>query len=93
MSHRQRPALRGAGLALLAAGLFGLSTPLVQHFGQGLGPFGTAALLYGGAAVVALRQARRTRSRAAVADGALGAVVGPVRWPGACSAPAVPARR
>ncbi|MFZ2828319.1 MAG: EamA/RhaT family transporter, partial [Hydrogenophaga sp.] len=48
------PVLRGGGLALLAAALFGLSTPLVQRFGQGLGAFSTAALLYAGAAVVAL---------------------------------------
>ena len=52
------PALRGGALALLAAALFGLSTPLVQHFGQGLGAFSTAALLYGGAALVALFQRR-----------------------------------
>ena len=51
---RFTPALRGGMLALLAAALFGLSTPLVQHFGQGLGAFTTAALLYAGAAAVAL---------------------------------------
>jgi drug/metabolite transporter (DMT)-like permease len=56
------PVLRGGLLALLAAVLFGLSTPLVQRFGQGLGPFSTAALLYGGAALVAFF----TRQRAAV---------------------------
>ena len=49
------PALRGGLLALLAAALFGLSTPLVQGFGAGIGPFTTAALLYGGAAAVADR--------------------------------------
>ena len=48
------PALRGGLLALLAALLFGLSTPLVQHFGRGLGAFATAALLYAGAALVGL---------------------------------------
>lgn len=47
------PAQRGGLLALLAAALFGLSTPLVQGFGAGVGPFTTAALLYGGAALVA----------------------------------------
>jgi drug/metabolite transporter (DMT)-like permease len=53
-----KPALKGSLLALLAAALFGLSTPLVQRFGVDLGPFTTAALLYAGAAVVAwlLRQ-------------------------------------
>ena len=46
------PALRGAILALLAATLFGISTPLVQRAGAGLGAFTTAALLYGGAALI-----------------------------------------
>ncbi len=50
MNHT--PAIRGASLALLAAVLFGVSTPLVQRAGSGLGPFTTAALLYGGAAVM-----------------------------------------
>ena len=81
------PVLRGAALALLAAALFGLSTPLVQRFGQGLGPFSTAALLYGGAAAVALFQRqgataeaplrRRDLPRLLAMVGA-GAVVGPV---------------
>jgi drug/metabolite transporter (DMT)-like permease len=35
---------------------FGASTPLVQHFGRGAGPFTTAALLYGGAAAVSARR-------------------------------------
>ena len=35
-----------------AAGLFGVSTPLVQRAGLGIGPFTTAALLYGGAVLV-----------------------------------------
>jgi len=81
------PALRGALLALLAAVLFGLSTPLVQRFGAGLGPFSTAALLYAGAAAVALLQ-RRGAGREAplrrsdlprlLAMVAAGAVIGPV---------------
>lgn len=81
------PALKGGLLALLAAALFGLSTPLVQHFGQGLGAFTTAALLYAGAAVVALlmrhppeREARLLRSDAPrlLAMAVFGAVIGPV---------------
>lgn len=48
------PAFKGGVLALLAALLFGVSTPLVQLFGAGLGAFTTAALLYGGAAVMGL---------------------------------------
>ena len=50
----KHPALRGVGFALLAALLFGASTPLVQRFGVNLGPWSTAALLYLGAALVAL---------------------------------------
>lgn len=81
------PALRGALLALLSAVLFGLSTPLVQHFGQGFGAFTTAALLYFGAAIVAvlMRQppGREARLRRAdmprmVAMAGFGAVLGPV---------------
>jgi drug/metabolite transporter (DMT)-like permease len=81
------PALKGGALALMAAMLFGLSTPLVQHFGLGLGAFTTAALLYAGAAAVALlmrhppeREAalRRSDWPRVVAMAGLGAVVGPV---------------
>lgn len=81
------PAQRGGLLALLAAALFGLSTPLVQGFGAGVGPLTTAALLYGGAALVAAVM-RRPASREAqlrhgdlprlVAMASMGAVVGPV---------------
>ncbi len=81
------PALRGGLLALLAAALFGVSTPLVQKFGVGLGAFSTAALLYAGAAAVGLlsrrridREARlqRTDLPRLLAMAAFGAVVGPV---------------
>lgn len=81
------PALKGGALALLAAMLFGLSTPLVQYFGLGLGAFTTAALLYAGAAAVALlmrhppeREAalRRSDWPRVMAMAGLGAVVGPV---------------
>lgn len=84
---RASPAMRGGLLALLAAALFGLSTPLVQRFGQGLGPFSTAALLYGGAALVALwlrrgsgteAPLRRSDMPRLLAMVASGAVVGPV---------------
>lgn len=86
-SWRRGPALRGAGLALLAALLFGASTPLVQRLGAGLGPFSTAALLYAGAAVLGamLRQSVEREARLRRADlprlaamAAAGAVVGPV---------------
>ena len=72
---------------MLAAALFGLSTPLVQRFGQGLGAFTTAALLYTGAALVGLlmrhppgREAalRRADLPRLLAMAGFGAVVGPV---------------
>ena len=81
------PALRGGLLALLAAALFGLSTPLVQRFGQGLGAFSTAALLYAGAAFVALwmrqpveleAKLRRADLPRLLAMAGFGAVIGPV---------------
>ncbi len=50
MSQRT-PIAEGAGFAIAAAVLFGLTTPLVRHFGSGVGAFATAALLYGGAAL------------------------------------------
>ncbi len=81
------PALRGGLLALLAAALFGVSTPLVQHFGTGLGAFTTAALLYAGAAAVGAVSRRRIEREARLlpadlprlaAMAAFGAVLGPV---------------
>src|SRR5260370_4881102 len=57
---RRSPIATGTALALSSAIAFGASTPLVQHFGRGIGPFTTAALLYGGAAAgSALRRPRR----------------------------------
>jgi len=82
-----KPALRGGLLALLAATLFGLSTPLVQRFGQGLGAFSTAALLYAGAAFVALwmrqpveleAKLQRSDLPRLLAMAGFGAVIGPV---------------
>ena len=81
------PALQGGLLALMAAALFGASTPLVQKLGEGVGAFTTAALLYAGAAVVGLllrqpieREARIRRAdmRWLFAMALFGAVVGPV---------------
>jgi drug/metabolite transporter (DMT)-like permease len=48
---RDDPLVEGAGFAVAAAVLFGLTTPLVKHFGVGVGPFATAAMLYAGAAL------------------------------------------
>jgi drug/metabolite transporter (DMT)-like permease len=81
------PAVRGGALALLAALLFGVSTPLLQRAGAGVGPFTTAALLYGGAALIGAlsRRPAQLEARLARADlprllamAAFGAVVGPV---------------
>lgn len=81
------PALKGGLLALLAAALFGLSTPVVQSLGKGVGSFTTAFLLYAGAAVVAwvLRQATTHEAAVQKKDGPrllamalTGAVIGPV---------------
>lgn len=87
MKTTRWPALRGAVLALLAAGLFGTSTPLVQFFGARLGAFTTAALLYAGAAGVGALLRRPIEREARIVRGDLwrlaamavfGAVVGPV---------------
>lgn len=81
------PALRGGLLALLAAALFGVSTPLVQRLGAGLGAFGTAALLYAGAAAAGVLSLRSTAQEARLrradiprllAMAGLGAALGPV---------------
>jgi drug/metabolite transporter (DMT)-like permease len=81
------PAVAGALLALVAALLFGASTPLIQQQGAGLGPFSTAALLYAGAATVGAVTRRRRDREPPIALGDLprllamalfGALVGPV---------------
>jgi len=85
-SHRL-PALRGGLIALSAAVLFGISTPLVQRFGAGIGSFSTAALLYAGAALIGALLRRPVESEAGVrvSDAGrlalmalFGAVIGPV---------------
>ncbi|CAN7766501.1 EamA family transporter [Variovorax sp. LjRoot290] len=85
--HAHLPALRGGLLALVAAALFGISTPLVQRFGAGLGAFTTAALLYAGAAVVGAFSRQHVEKEARLKRGdlprllsmaAFGAVLGPV---------------
>jgi drug/metabolite transporter (DMT)-like permease len=86
-SSHHLPALRGGLIALLAAVLFGVSTPLVQRFGVGLGSFSTAALLYGGAAIVGalLRRPIESEARVHARDtgrlalmALFGAAIGPV---------------
>lgn len=86
MSDTARPMGAGGVLALASAVAFGATTPMVQWFGRGLGPFTTAALLYGGAALFsALPAARRERAGLRRSDlgrlvvvASLGAVVAPV---------------
>ncbi|XHS76522.1 EamA family transporter [Burkholderiaceae bacterium UC74_6] len=81
------PALGGAALALAAAVLFGISTPLVQRVGVGMGALSTAALLYAGAALLGAlvrkpvdREAelRRSDLKRLVLTALFGAGVGPV---------------
>jgi drug/metabolite transporter (DMT)-like permease len=81
------PALRGGLIALLAAVLFGVSTPLVQRLGAGVGSFSTAALLYAGAALIGafLRrpitreaQVRRGDASRLLLMAVFGAGIGPV---------------
>lgn len=48
------PLTAGVALALLAAVAFGLTTPIVAWAGSDIGPLSTAALLYLGAAAIAL---------------------------------------
>jgi drug/metabolite transporter (DMT)-like permease len=45
-----QPIASGVLLAVISAVSFGVATPLIARFGAGAGPFGTAALLYLGAA-------------------------------------------
>ncbi len=74
-------------LALLAAAMFGISTPFVQRAGVGLGPFTTAALLYAGAACMGYLLRRPVEREASLRRSDLkrlalmalfGAAIGPV---------------
>jgi drug/metabolite transporter (DMT)-like permease len=58
-SAQSNPIAVGTALAALAAIAFGITTPFIQRFGAGLGPFATAGLLYLGAAIGALPITRR----------------------------------
>src|SRR5688500_2525002 len=84
---RLGPAAAGGLLALAAAARCGLSTPLLQLRGKGLGPFTTACLLYAGAAIVGAILRRGSGREAALSRtdaprlllvAFFGAVVGPV---------------
>lgn len=69
MSTRRSPIAAGAGLALLSALSFGLTMPVIERAGRGIGAFSTAALLYSGACLSAFVLGRLSPS--------LGA---PFRW-------------
>ncbi|MGH8559491.1 MAG: DMT family transporter [Methylococcales bacterium] len=63
---KSHPAARGAFLALLAALLFGASTPLVQQVGVGVSAWMTATMLYAGAAGAGLFLRSGTAKEAAL---------------------------
>jgi drug/metabolite transporter (DMT)-like permease len=79
------PIASGGALALASAATFGATTPLVQRFGSGVGPFTTAAFLYGGAALLSSFMLGRGDAPLQRRDGVrliavalLGAVVAPI---------------
>ena len=83
--HQGNPVVAGALVAVLAAIAFGVTTPLIKHFGQGAGPFTTAALLYLGAAGASFvgrsrgeAPIRRAHLPRLLAVALLGAVLAPV---------------
>lgn len=86
MPHVDRTVWRGGVLALVAAVLFGASTPFIQRWGSGAGAFWIAALLYIGAAAAGwlLRRSathepapRREHLPRLVVVALLGAALGP----------------
>ena len=87
MTATSFPAVRGATVALLAAILFGVTTPLVQRAGAHVGALTTGALLYAGAALAGALLRRPTAREAALRRSdvprlalmaAFGAALGPV---------------
>ena len=97
-----RPALRGGLLSLLAAVLFGISTPLVQRSAPASAPSSpqrccmeeprSSAVCWLRASVREARLARADLSRL-LAMAAFGAVIGPVALVGASSTQAASALR
>jgi len=65
VSTPRSPIAAGAGLAILAALSFGVTTPIVERAGRGLGAFSTAALLYAGACLSAFALGRLSPSSGA----------------------------
>src|SRR5699024_4114605 len=56
----RNPVAEGSWSAILAAALFGFTTPFVEHLGVHADPFATATLLYAGAALGAGLPRRRS---------------------------------
>lgn len=75
------PLASGVLLAVAAALAFGVTSPLVQVLGRGVGPFHTAALLYAGAAGLSLLTGARPPGRAHLGRLLLVAVAGAVVAP------------
>jgi drug/metabolite transporter (DMT)-like permease len=81
-----KPITTGVLLALAAAASFGITTPLIQRFGTGLGPFTIAGLLYAGASGLAVALGRtanespvgRTHLRRLALVALFGAFIAPV---------------
>ncbi|HYZ16465.1 MAG TPA: EamA family transporter [Candidatus Acidoferrum sp.] len=83
-----RTTFRGAAYALLSALAFGISPPLIARFGGAAGPWQSAALLYCGAALVALTSLRAParERRISTSDGTrigLAAILGATLAPAA----------
>ncbi len=66
---QDNPIALGTLLAVVAAVAFGVTTPLIQRLGAGIGPLWTASLLYLGAALGALPAPWRGREAVEVALG------------------------
>ncbi len=59
----KNPIVSGTALAALAALAFGATTPFIQRFGTGVGPFATASLLYLGASIGTVGRSWRRNDR------------------------------
>jgi drug/metabolite transporter (DMT)-like permease len=69
------PIARGVALALLAAVSFGVTVPIIQRWGEHVGPFTTAALLYAGACLSAALPRGRARRGVPLARRDIGRLV------------------
>ena len=76
--HNASPITLGVLLGLLSAVAFGVTTPIIARMGGAMGPFTTAALLYGGAVVMslAIRTAATSRGGRPLVRRDLPAIIG-----------------